>query len=547
MLVEQIKTVLRDVGLFVEHASGLTLRVYQRGVAAAVADSVVNGLGLSFVVMFPRQSGKNELQAQIEAYLLTLFSQQDGEIVKISPTWKPQSLNAMRRLERVLAGNALVRGMWKKENGYIFRVGKARIFFLSGSPEANIVGATAGTLLEVDEAQDVLPAKFDKDIAPMAASTNATRVFWGTAWTSDTLLARELRAAREAEKRDGCRRVFVLTAEDVSREVPAYGAFVAEQVAKLGRNHPMVRTQFFSEEIDGEGGLFPSARVAMMKGAHGKLVEPVRGRVYAVLVDVAGEEESMTNGEDSQSIPPPTPHSDSSAMPRSTSFRSASRPPNPLDANASRDAARGGALESSNGRRDATALTVIEVSLDTMRDEIIRAPTYLVQFRKLWVGVNHTRLYGEILALCRLWDAKRLVVDATGVGAGLASFLDRALPGRVIKFTFNSSTKSKLGWDFLSVIDSGRFKEYFPEDAEQALLWEQLAGCQYEIVPGVERRIKWGVPDGMRNAAGGYVHDDLVLSAALCAVLDGEDWSVSGSPLVVPAVDPIKAMDKEGF
>lgn len=528
ILIEQIKTVLRDVGLFVEHASGLTLRAYQRGVAVAVAESVVNGLGLSFVVMFPRQSGKNELQAQIEVYLLTLFSQQDGEIVKISPTWKPQSLNAMRRLERVLAGNALVRGMWKKENGYIFRVGKARIFFLSGSPEANIVGATAGTLLEVDEAQDVLPAKFDKDIAPMAASTNATRVFWGTAWTSDTLLARELRAAMDAEKRDGRKRVFVLTAEDVSREVPAYGAFVSEQVAKLGRNHPMVRTQFFSEEIDGEGGLFPSARVAMMKGVHGKRVEPVRGRVYAVLVDVAGEEESMANGEDSQSIPPPAPLESSLFTPPLT-------PP------------RGGALESSNGRRDATALTVIEVSLDTMRDEVIRAPTYLVQFRKLWVGVNHTRLYGEILALCRLWDAKRLVVDATGVGAGLASFLDRALPGRVIKFTFNSSTKSKLGWDFLSVIDSGRFKEYFPDDAEQALLWEQLAGCQYEIVPGVERRIKWGVPDGMRNAAGGYVHDDLVLSAALCAVLDEEDWSVSGSPLVVPAVDPIKAMDKEGF
>ena len=106
------------------------------------------------------------------------------------------------------------------------------------------MGATAGTLLEVDEAQDVQVAKFDKDIAPMAASTNATRVFWGTAWTSDTLLARELRSAKEAEKRDGMRRVFVLTAEDVAREVPAYGNFVAEQISKLGRNHPMVEHVF---------------------------------------------------------------------------------------------------------------------------------------------------------------------------------------------------------------------------------------------------------------------------------------------------------------
>jgi hypothetical protein len=80
------------------------------------------------------------------------------------------------------------------------------------------------------------------------------RVFWGTAWTSQTLLARGC-AAREAEAADGIRRVFVLTADDVRKEVPAYGKFVDEQVKKLGRNHPLVRTQFFSEEIDAEGNV----------------------------------------------------------------------------------------------------------------------------------------------------------------------------------------------------------------------------------------------------------------------------------------------------
>ncbi|NLG99041.1 MAG: hypothetical protein GX491_16915 [Chloroflexi bacterium] len=181
---------LTDPLAFGARAGGLRLREYQRAVARAVIDSVTGGKGLSFVVMFPRQSGKNELQAQIEAYLLLLFSKENAEIVKVSPTWKPQSLNAMRRLERVLDQNEVLRLLWKKENGYIYRVNRARIFFFSGSPTANIVGATASTLLEVDEAQDILIEKFDKDIAPMAASTNATRVFWGTAWTSQTLLAR---------------------------------------------------------------------------------------------------------------------------------------------------------------------------------------------------------------------------------------------------------------------------------------------------------------------------------------------------------------------
>jgi hypothetical protein len=132
---------------------------------------------LSIVVMFPRQSGKNELQAQLEAYFLVLFNRAGGNMVKVSPTWKPQSINAMQRLERVLKRNRVTARHWSKESGYIYRLGAARMIFLSGAPESHIVGATADLLLEVDEAQSVRADKFDRDIAPMAASTNATRVF----------------------------------------------------------------------------------------------------------------------------------------------------------------------------------------------------------------------------------------------------------------------------------------------------------------------------------------------------------------------------------
>ena len=63
----------------------------------------------------------------------------------------------------------------------------------------------------------------------MAASTNATRVFWGTAWTSHTLLARELRLARSLQEQDGITRVFHITGDEVALEVPAYDAFLREQ------------------------------------------------------------------------------------------------------------------------------------------------------------------------------------------------------------------------------------------------------------------------------------------------------------------------------
>ncbi len=412
----------------------------------------------------------------------------------------------MRRLQRVLENNLLTRGLWTKVSGYIYRLGSARIFFLSGSPEANIVGATANLLLEVDEAQDVEIPKYEKEIAPMAASTNATRVFWGTAWTSQTLLARELRAAREAQRTDGLQRVFVADADAVAAEVPAYGKFVAAKVARLGRSHPMVRTQFFGEEIDGDGGMFPPERRARMLGSHAWLDAPQKGRLYALLLDVAGQDEAVEEG------------------------------------------STGDITALSNPSRDATALTIVEVDLSTLCDPILRAPTYRCVQRFQWLGEKHDRLYAELLALAEAWQARYLVVDATGVGAGLAAFLSRALPGRVIPFLFSSASKSKLGWDFLTVVDSGRWKEPGGEAAPLGQSFKsQLAFCQYQILPGPEKRMRWGVPDGTRDPASGeLVRDDLLLSAALCAVLEGVPWLPGAPALVVPGRDPLKDLDS-GF
>jgi len=500
------KSLLTDPVAFVQFGSGLGLRSYQAEVIRAVAASALLKQGLSFAVMFPRQSGKNELQAQLEAYLLAVSQGLDVEMVKVSPTWKPQSLNAMRRLQRVLERNLLTRGIWQKESGYIYRVGKARIFFLSGSPEANIVGATANLLLSVDEAQDIQIAKFEKEIAPMAASTNATRVFWGTAWTSQTLLARELLAARESEQKDGRKRVFITNADAVSAEVPAYGRFVAAQVARLGRSHPMIRTQFYSEEIDSESGMFPPERRALMLGSHSPLDAPLTGRIYAMLLDVAGADEAAEE-DSSGSVP---------------------------------------ALH--NPGRDATALTIVEVDTSTLSDAVLRAPTYRCVQRRQWLGAKHDRLYSELLLLAETWRARYLVVDATGVGAGLAAFLNRALPGRVISFTFSSASKSKLGWDFLAVVESGRWKEAAASsDPLTEAFQKQLRHCQYQILPGPEKRMRWGVPDGTRDPSSGeLVRDDLLFSAALCAVLEGLSWSQGVPALIVPGRDPLKDLDS-GF
>ena len=73
--------------------------------------------------------------------------------------------------------------------------------------------------------------------------------------------------------------------------MPAYRKFVDEQIARLGRNNPLVRTQYFSEEIDAEGGMFPlSRRVSCWVHIHVKII-PSPGQAYVFTIDVAGEDE----------------------------------------------------------------------------------------------------------------------------------------------------------------------------------------------------------------------------------------------------------------
>jgi len=489
--------------------SGLVIRRklyrYQAEAANAILRSVIFRQGREFAVLFPRQSGKNETQSQIEAYLLNVFNRTPGaQIVKAQPTFKPQAINAMMRLERAL-DNWVNRGQWKKREGYIFQLGQALITFFSAEPSASAVGASATLMLEGDEAQDIQESEWGRKFEPMMASTNATMVLWGTAWTSQTLLARTIKRLREAEIRDHVQRVFLVTPDQVSKENPAYGDFVARQVAKYGRNHPLVKTQYYNEEIDADGGMFPAARRALMVGSHPRQAQPRPGSVYAFLLDVAGEDEGATG-----------------------------------------DKVGLAALE--HPERDAIALTIVEVDPATVSDPLVAAPSYRAVDRRLWIGVKHTTLYSTLVRLAVDWRARFLVVDATGVGAGLASFLDKALPGKVLPFIFNSATKSQLGWQFLAIVETGRWQDWaIPEgadDPESATFWRELEFVQYEA--GLHQTLRWGAPAGARDpATGQLVHDDTVISAALSAVLDEQEWTPAAGPgFVVPGRDPLQDIDR---
>ncbi len=179
---------------------GIRMRGYQVEIASAISDSVLHRRGLTFVIVLPRQSGKNEIQAHLLSWLLFRAGPYGGKIVSVAPTFNPQAMNNLDRVVQYLNMSPGTRGRWKSSAGYMFRYGLARLQFLSAAQSARVVGATADLLLSVDEAQDVSISKFDKEFDPMTASTNATRAFWGTAWTTQTLLHRQMEIAKREQE-----------------------------------------------------------------------------------------------------------------------------------------------------------------------------------------------------------------------------------------------------------------------------------------------------------------------------------------------------------
>lgn len=109
-----------------------------------------------------------------------------GTIVKAAPTFTPQSINSRLRLlslldtpltrERTWQSHGHIIGLAPQADPALVRAHAGpRVMFFSAAPESNVVGATADLLLEIDEAQDVAPEKFDRDFRPMASTTNATQ------------------------------------------------------------------------------------------------------------------------------------------------------------------------------------------------------------------------------------------------------------------------------------------------------------------------------------------------------------------------------------
>ena len=456
------------------------LRPYQAAVGRAVLDSVLNHRGLTFSVEMARQGGKNELSAQLEVLLLTLFMGKGGNLVKCSPTFKPQTVTSMMRLKERL-NDAGYGGFWVAELGYMVRLGTAREIFFSADSSSHVVGATAHILLEVDESQDVSREKYSKEFRPMGSTTNVTTVHYGTTWDDSTLLEEVKQTNLELERRDGLKRHFRYDWQEIARYNPEYRRYVEGERQRLGEGHPLFLTQYALKPIRGGGGFLSLQQRAQLQGTHCRHHRPSsRGKLYVAGIDLAGEAEE---GEDA-------------------------------------------ALRATRPGRDSTVVTIAELDYSTCSDMLPQPGVKIVEHYR-WSGVPHTSLYPQLVDLLRNpWGCRRVVVDATGVGAGVASFLKKALGRPVVTpFLFTQQSKSRLGFALLAAINSGRVKMYAADGSEEYReFWHQMERAKSFFRPSQTMNFYVDPAEG---------HDDFLMSLALlAAAAEYRPRSARGSPLL---------------
>lgn len=125
-----------------------------------------------------------------------------------------------------------------------------------------------------------------------------------------------------------------------------------------------------------------------------------------------------------------------------------------------------------------------------------------------WRGTPHGQLYVQMTHIFKdVWNCRRIVVYATGIGQPVASFLRKELGSRVIPLVMTSKSKSEMGFELLSFVNLGRLKLYKQDGSReyQETLFElEKARAQYR--PNQTMNFYVDPQEG---------HDDFLVSLAL--------------------------------
>ena len=163
--------------------------------------------------------------------------------------------------------------------------------------------------------------------------------------------------------------------------------------------------------------------------------------------------------------------------------------------------------------------------------------------RRLYRNTRNELLEKDICAEIDLWKPLKIIIDHSGMGAMLSDILTGKYRNKVVPIDITAANKTKMAWDFLAMVDTGRWIEHKGNDLEvlksgfvpgkdrhemlkepellQQMFFRELRACRIEPT-GNEANVRWGVKDGTRDhATGRMLHDDLVMSAAMAVFEDG--------------------------
>ena len=283
----------------------------------------------------------------------------------------------------------------------------------------------------------------------------------GTTWDDTTLLEEVKQTNLELERKDGIKRHFRYDWQEVARYNPDYLAYVEGERARLGENHPLFLTQYCLVPVHGSGTFLSSQQRAQLQGGHLRQHQPAIGKIYVAGIDLAGEAEEE-------------------------------------------DGARLRTLEL---RQDSTVVTVGELDLSISNVVRKQSAVRIVEHYR-WTGRKHPELYPQLVDILKnVWHCRRVVVDATGVGQPVASFLRDALGTAVIPFTFTQPSKSEIGFNLLSAVNSGRLKMYAADgSAEYRDFWLEMERAKSHYRPSQTMNFYVDPAQG---------HDDFLMSLAL--------------------------------
>jgi hypothetical protein len=348
-----------------------------------------------------------------------------------------------------------------------------------------------------------------KEFKPMGSTTNVTNVLYGTTWDDSTLLEKMKQTNLEKERKDGIRRHFRYDWQEVAKYNPDYLAYVEGERARLGEEHPLFLTQYRLLPIRGGGGFLNAVQRVQLQGEHSRLRTPEPGKIYVAGIDLAGESETAED----DFLKSLKPKQDSTVITigeiewgKIQILKSKSQIPNfksqtedPLTFNSS--PTRG----EEDGRTGKIPLNHSHIENGSFSKGGIKIK---VVEHYAWTGRKHAELYPQLIDLIKnVWHCKAVVVDATGIGQPVASFLKNALGSRIIPFVFNSASKTQIGFNLLAAINSGELKMYAADNSDEYQeFWFQIEKAKGHYRPSQTMNFYVNPTEG---------HDDYLMSLAL--------------------------------